>query len=403
MTHDHDPAGPLGEAGARLRAPEQIADGRVSCQLKLKLRPSQERELLRWLHRLTGAWNWTIRKIEADSRVGIRYSKFDILPVVNGHGAKIGVPQCAVAGVVGDAWMAWQRCFQGVSKRPRMKSRRNKLNGIAFPHGKDLHVESDRVRVPCIGRLRFHTQDIPTGHVGSARIVRRASGWYLRLVIQADVKPIRPVADEAVGIDPGFSRLLTMSTGEIVEHPDELRSGEHRLGQAQRGCRRRLTARLLERQANRRKDRNHKLSRRLVSENALIAWSKDRHSNIAHKFGKSVTSASHYQLRQMLAYKSRSGGREFVEVVSRNSTRTCSACRARMGPSGWAGLKVRQWTCGHCGTVHDRDVNAAINTLAGAGAALERAREGAPGIATKVKRRSSSSQPPSLSVVSKEN
>jgi hypothetical protein len=46
MTDDLPTAGPLGEAGARLRALEQDADGRVSCQLKLKLRPSQERELL---------------------------------------------------------------------------------------------------------------------------------------------------------------------------------------------------------------------------------------------------------------------------------------------------------------------------------------------------------------------
>lgn len=48
-----------------------------------------------------------------------------------------------------------------------------------------------------------------------------------------------------------------------------------RLAQAQRGHRRRLTARLLERTASQRKDRNHKLSRWLVSENRLIAWSKD--------------------------------------------------------------------------------------------------------------------------------
>ena len=35
-------------------------------------------------------------------------------------------------------------------------------------------------------------------------------------------------------------------------------------------------------------------------------------------------------------------------------------------------LSVRQWTCTVCGTDHDRDCNAAKNTLiAGAGVALE--------------------------------
>lgn len=42
------------------------------------------------------------------------------------------------------------------------------------------------------------------------------------------------------------------------------------------------------------------------------------------------------------------------------STRACSTC----GAIGEAKpLHVREWTC-HCGAVHDRDVNAAINILA---------------------------------------
>jgi transposase len=41
------------------------------------------------------------------------------------------------------------------------------------------------------------------------------------------------------------------------------------------------------------------------------------------------------------------------------SSQICSACGIKDGPKP---LGVRQWTCGGCGTAHDRDVNAARNT-----------------------------------------
>ena len=126
--------------------------------------------------------------------------------------------------------------------------------------------------------------------------------------------------------------------------------------------------------ANQRKDRNHKLSRRLVSENTLICFSKDNIKGIARKFGKSVSSAATGQLRQFISYKSSQCGRRFVQVDPKFSTMTCSSCGAQSGPTGLRGLAVRQWRCA-CGAQHDRDVNAAINTLlVGAGIALERSR-----------------------------
>lgn len=110
-------------------------------------------------------------------------------------------------------------------------------------------------------------------------------------------------------------------------------------------------------------DRNHKLSLRLVQENTLIAFSKDNHRGVAKRFGKSVASAGHAQLRAMLAYKSLTGGTQYIEVASRNSTKTCSSCGCLSGPTGLAGLAVRDWRCPACGAEHDRDTNAAINTL----------------------------------------
>ncbi len=62
----------------------------------------------------------------------------------------------------------------------------------------------------------------------------------------------------------------------------------------------------------------------------------------------------------------------FIRVNSRNSTRTCSHCGSLTGPQGLADLVIRQWDCGACGAHHDRDINAAVNTLlSGIGCAIK--------------------------------
>lgn len=63
----------------------------------------------------------------------------------------------------------------------------------------------------------------------------------------------------------------------------------------------------------------------------------------------------------MLEEKAQRYGRAFGKVDRWfPSTRMCSHCGV-IGDK--KPLHVREWTCG-CGTIHDRDVNAAINILA---------------------------------------
>lgn len=80
-----------------------------------------------------------------------------------------------------------------------------------------------------------------------------------------------------------------------------------------------------------------------------------------HALARAISDAAWRQFRTMLEYKADWHGRDLV-VVDRwcPSSKLCSTCGAlaeRMP------LNVRKWTC-RCGTVHDRDVNAARNILA---------------------------------------
>jgi putative transposase len=334
----------------------------IQRQLKLRLTFKQEYALNEWLWRLTGVHNWALRKIEQDGRDGIWYSKMEFQNLLAGHGEKIDIPSHVIQGTLRTAYDAWQCCFKKLAKKPRLKGKRNKVSSIPFPDPFRT-PKNNRVTVPGLGKVKFYKQALPEGKIKNGRIIKRANGWYLSLVIDCTPNAIPITGNGEIGIDPGFKDLLTLSNGTKIEHPRELEISAKRLAQAQRGRNRKLVSRIEQKTSNQRKDRNHKLSRILVSENGLIVWSKDDHSVIAKKFGKSVASSAHYQLRQYLTYKCRTDGRRFVEVSIRNSTKTCSCCGALTGPSGWSGLAVRFWKCEACGASHDRDINAAINTL----------------------------------------
>ena len=236
----------------------------IQVQLKLRIKPKQKVILNEWLLVLTRVWNWAIRKIELDGKDGIYYSKKEFQNLLVNHGKKLEIP----------------------FRRP---------DGV-------------HIKIPGLGILRFHKQDVPEGKIKCGRIVRRASGWYLCLFIEGETKTIPLRSNCVVGIDPGYTSTLTLSSGEKIDKPKQLQRTEKRLAQAQRGKRKQLTARLQERIKNRR---------------------KDNIKGIAKSYRKSVAEASHYQLRQMLSYKFIASGRKYIKADSKGSTMTCCNCLAK--------------------------------------------------------------------------
>lgn len=329
--------------------------------LKLRLTKKQEATLNQWLWNLTGLYNFAIKRIGNDARDKIYHSAFDCQNWVAGHSKRMEIPSHTLHGILLQAYMAWQRCFKKQAKRPRLKGRRNELNSIPFPDvlrkPRDKHIE-----LPKLGKVRYYKQELPNASIKCGRILKKASGWYLCLWLDCDnVFPVSDT-DKAVGIDPGFSTLLTLSDGVSYENPRELHKGSERLAQAQRGGHKHLAARLQERQANRRSDRNHKISRKLIENYKTICYSNDNFKGMARKFGKSVSEAGLNQLIRMIEYKGRIGGRKIIPVNSAYTTMTCGECGKPTGPTGLRGLAVRFWDC-PCGAHLDRDINAAKNVL----------------------------------------
>lgn len=330
--------------------------------LKLKLNKNQENQLNSWFNNLTSVYNWGLRKIELNARNKIYFSPKTFQNLLADHGKTIDIPSHTIQGTLLQVHNAWTRCFKKIAKKPRLKGKRNKLNSIPFPDPLKPPKEN-KIGIPGLGKVRFNKQELPDAKIKCGRIVKKASGWYLCLWLDTDHKfPVKNTK-KAIGIDPGFSTLLTLSDGTKIENPRELRKGANRLAQAQRGKRKHLSAKLLEKQANRRNNRNHKISRKLVENYATIFYSNDNFKAMAKKFGKSVTEAGLNQLIRMTAYKCRTGGRKLIPINSFQTTMTCSDCGALTGPTGLSGLAVRNWECSTCGVQHDRDRNSAMQVL----------------------------------------
>ena len=80
------------------------------------------------------------------------------------------------------------------------------------------------------------------------------------------------------------------------------------------------------------------------------------------RLAKSISDAGWSQLMKVVEEKATQYGRTFRKVGRFEPTsQVCSACGVKDGPKS---LNVRAWVCVRCGTVHDRDVNAARNSLA---------------------------------------
>jgi putative transposase len=107
---------------------------------------------------------------------------------------------------------------------------------------------------------------------------------------------------------------------------------------------------------------------RLIRENQAIAVEDLAVAGLARtRLAKSVHDAGWGTFLRLLEAKAEQHGRQVVKVGRWVPTsQICSACGHRDGPKP---LGVRVWVCPACGTVHDRDVNAARNILVAAGLA----------------------------------
>lgn len=182
-----------------------------------------------------------------------------------------------------------------------------------------------------------------------------------------------------VGIDVGLHDLAILSDGTSIPNPKhykaqlrKLKREQRKLSRKKKGSRNRekqrlRTARIHRDIANRRSDDLHKSTTKIVQKYDVIAMEDLSSTNMAknHCLAGGIYDAAWNEFRRQLEYKCARHGRVFLLAPKfYASTQTCSVCGTKSEVTkGLQGLAVREWTCPHCGTMLDRDVNAAVNVL----------------------------------------
>jgi putative transposase len=273
---------------------------------------------------------------------------------------------CTELGILNDTLSSV--CREYATRRKQFKklrlswrSKKRSLGWVPFKDG--VKVEGDTITYRKI-RFRFwESRQIPS-RVRCGSFSQDAKGnWYVSLVCEPP-KEDRINTGESVGIDLGLKTLATLSTGEILTRENITTKYAAQLATAQRAKKRKQVTNIQAKIRHTRKDWAHKTTTTLATKFDSIVIGDVSSSRMKKtRLVKSALDAGWGDFKTMLAYKAIALGVEYKEVKESYSTVTCSDCFERTGPSGLSGLGVREWVCSSCGSVHDRDVNAAKNIL----------------------------------------
>ena len=251
---------------------------------------------------------------------------------------------------------------------PRFKNR-YRLRSYVYPQLGKKVIKGNCIKLPQLGWVKFRkSRDVPEGFkVKQARVVRKASGYFVMLSLQLDVSVPQPFPHgHPRGLDLGFDKFVATSDGLEVKRPRFLKSLQRKLKLLQRRLKNkqkgsnnrhklnRKIARVHQRISDTRKDWHFKLAHRLCDRVGMIfvedinfrTWQRgmlSKHSADAG-FGQFIT------ILEWVCFK-----RDvyFAKVDKDGTSQECSQCGAHTGKKT---LDVRIHHCPECGYIGSRDV-----------------------------------------------
>lgn len=271
---------------------------------------------------------------------------------------------------------AYSRFFKKTSDFPQFKSKRDKQS---FVVPQNFTFDGELVGIP---KLKTKIQVVKHREFGPNPIIKfltfsknKSGKYFCSFQVEEDKVVKVTKIDKKIGIDLGLTDLMTFSDGTKTKNPKIAKKHRKRLEYRHRqlskkvlGSKSREKARIelaitYDKISRIKGDFTHKLTSRIISDNQVIVMEDLSVANMMknHNLARAIQDVSWGEIVRQLEYKAEWNDREFVKIDRFfPSSKTCHV-------DGFIkkslDLSERTWQCPMCNTIHDRDINAAMNIL----------------------------------------
>lgn len=242
----------------------------------------------------------------------------------------------------------------------------------------NIAIIGSYLKLPKAGlvKAKFHRQ-IPENHrIKSVTVSMSADGKYYASILteyETAAPSIELNPGRVLGLDYSSPHFYVDSEGFTAEMPHYYREAELILAREQRKLSRMVqgssnyqkqklaVARLHAKVRNQRKDWQHKMSREIANNWDIVCVEDINLNGIAQslRLAKATNDNGFGQFRTYLAYKLAEQGKLLITIdkwyPSSKLCRKCGVINSELA------LADRIWTCPSCGSLNERDHNAAIN------------------------------------------
>ena len=279
---------------------------------------------------------------------------------------------------------SYKQFFRKIKKKQKASppSFRKKESYCSFTlrtSGYKFDWENHSITLSKVGKIyKFFKNRIPEGKIKLITFRKDNCGdYWLTVVFEPYEKQneVIPRIGESMGYDFGLKKFLTatIESEDVItplfykQNMSKLKALDKSLSTKMKGSNNRAKAKLARakayrRMVNQRTTFQWTLANEICRKYATICIEDLNIKGMQKRWGRKIGDLSFYEFVQKLEYVATKYGTTIVKVDRfYPSSQICSECGYQNKST--KNLSVREWICPECGTVHDRDRNAAKNIL----------------------------------------